>query len=84
MPYANPKDISNILLSLIENTPKILTKLNSTQIRDYQIADFPANQIKLVFDLLNPITLGKVLLNIDKTIFFQLEINCLQIYSIKL
>ncbi len=67
VPFANPEDLSNISSdSFIEDTAKILTKLNSTQIRDYQIADFPANQIKLVFDLLNPITLGKVLLNIDK------------------
>ena len=67
MPFANPEDLSNVSSdSFIVDDAKILTKLNSTQVRDYNIAGFSPNQIKSIFDLLNPITLGKVLLNIDK------------------
>jgi hypothetical protein len=67
VPFANPEDLPNVSSdSFIVGIAKTLTKLNSTQVRDYNIADSSPNQIKLVFDLLNPITLGKVLLNIDK------------------
>ena len=67
VPFANPEDLSNVSSdSFIVDDAKILTKLNSTQVRDYNIAGFSPNQIKSIFDLLNPITLGKVLLNIDK------------------
>ena len=97
MPFANPEDLSNVSSdSFIVDAAKILTKLNSTAVRDYNIADFSPNQIKLVFDLLNPITLGKVLLNIDKddilsirdklspTLFNQTLSNLFQMIKLKL
>lgn len=67
-PFGSPGDITD-LSQFSSNAKKIameLTKIPATKISQYPITNLSSNDISSVFELLNPLDLAKVLLNIPQ------------------
>jgi hypothetical protein len=65
-PQGTPSDIRGRCTLNTERIAMELTELTPTEVSQYPITNLPAEDIKLAFGCLNPLSLAKVLLNIPQ------------------